>query len=116
MGACHRFAGGFAGAQPRLAKIAQYIAIFRLIAVAPYLNLLSVRRGRVPQTPEIVFVFPVPWIKSVPQFPKINLVPLLPKMELGIQPPGMILVFTDVGASRANTYVGQKNSAPRSGS
>ena len=45
MGACHRFEGGFAGAQPRLAKIAQYIAIFRLIAVAPYLNLLSVRRG-----------------------------------------------------------------------
>ena len=38
MGACHRFAGGFAGAQPRLAKIAQYIAIFRLTAVAPYLN------------------------------------------------------------------------------
>ena len=37
MGACHRFAGGFAGAQPRLAKIAQYIAIFRLTAVAPYL-------------------------------------------------------------------------------
>ena len=37
MGACHHFAGGFAGAQPRLAKIAQYIAIFRLIAVAPYL-------------------------------------------------------------------------------
>ena len=31
-------AGGFAGAQPRLAKIAQYIAIFRLSAVAPYLN------------------------------------------------------------------------------
>ncbi len=26
MGAYHRFAGGFAGAQPRLAKIAQYIA------------------------------------------------------------------------------------------
>ena len=38
MGACHRFAGGFAGAQPRLAKIAQYIAIFRLSAVAPYLR------------------------------------------------------------------------------
>ena len=38
MGACHRFAGGFAGAQPRLAKIAQYIAIFWLTAVAPYLN------------------------------------------------------------------------------
>ena len=37
MGACHRFAGGFAGAQPRLAKIAQFIAIFRLRAVAPYL-------------------------------------------------------------------------------
>ena len=28
---------GFAGAQPRLAKIAQYIAVFRLAAVAPYL-------------------------------------------------------------------------------
>ena len=41
MGACHRFAGGFAGAQPRLAKIAQYIAIFRLRAVAPYLRTLE---------------------------------------------------------------------------
>ena len=30
-------ASGFAGAQPRLAKTAQYIAIFRLAAVAPYL-------------------------------------------------------------------------------
>ena len=38
MGAYHRSTGGFAGAQPRLAKIAQYIAIFRLTAVAPYLN------------------------------------------------------------------------------
>ena len=38
MGAYHRSTGGFAGAQPRLAKIAQYIAIFRLSAVAPYLN------------------------------------------------------------------------------
>ena len=45
MGACHRFTGGFAGAQPRLAKTAQYIAVFRLRAVAPYLSLLSVRRG-----------------------------------------------------------------------
>ena len=54
MGACHRFAGGFAGAQPRLAKIAQYIAIFRLIAVAPYLNLLSVRRGWAIGRPVIV--------------------------------------------------------------
>ena len=54
MGACHRFAGGFAGAQPRLAKIAQYIAIFRLIAVAPYLNLLSVRRGWAIGSPVIV--------------------------------------------------------------
>ena len=33
MGVCHRFAGGFAGAQPRLAKIAQFIAIFQLRAV-----------------------------------------------------------------------------------
>ena len=54
MGACHRFAGCFAGAQPRLAKIAQYIAIFRLIAVAPYLNLLSVRRGWAIGSPVIV--------------------------------------------------------------
>ena len=30
-------AGTFAGAKVRLAKIAQYIAIFRLAAVAPYL-------------------------------------------------------------------------------
>ena len=54
MGACHRFAGGFAGAQPRLAKIAQYIAIFRLSAVAPYLNLRSVRRGWAIGSPVIV--------------------------------------------------------------
>ena len=47
-------AGGFAGAQPRLAKIAQYIAIFRLIAVAPYLNLLNVRRGWAIGSPVIV--------------------------------------------------------------
>ena len=30
--------GTFAVAKVRLAKIAQYIAIFRLLAVAPYLN------------------------------------------------------------------------------
>ena len=39
-GGCQRAptdASGFAGAQPRLAKIAQYIAIFRLAAVALYL-------------------------------------------------------------------------------
>ena len=58
MGACHRFEGGFAGAQPRLAKIAQYIAIFRLIAVAPYLSLRSVRRGRVPQPTVMLLLFP----------------------------------------------------------
>ena len=31
---------GFAGAQPRLAKIAASLAIFRLLAVAPYLTTL----------------------------------------------------------------------------
>ena len=30
---------GFAGAQPRLAKIAASLAIFRLLAVAPYSQL-----------------------------------------------------------------------------
>ena len=34
-------ASGFAGAQPRLAKTAQYIAVFRLAAVAPYLLTLA---------------------------------------------------------------------------
>ena len=72
MGACHRFEGGFAGAQPRLAKIAQYIAIFRLIAVAPYLNLLSVRRGWAIGSPVIVDEAVGMW--------------------LGIQPPGMMFV------------------------
>ena len=46
MGACHRFTGGFAGAQPRLAKTAQYIAVFRLRAVAPYLSVVK-RKARV---------------------------------------------------------------------
>ena len=44
----------FCGAKVRLAKIAQYIAIFRLIAVAPYLSLLSVRRGWAIGSPVIV--------------------------------------------------------------
>ena len=83
MGAYHRFAGGFAGAQPRLAKIAQYIAIFRLTAVAPYLSLRSVRRGRVPQPTVMMFCSPVSQDKfGSPASRDVA----------GIQPPGLIFV------------------------
>ena len=71
MGACHRFAGGFAGAQPRLAKIAQYIAIFRLVAVAPYLSVVK-RKAR--------------WAIGRPVIVDETI-----GMWLGIQSPGMML-------------------------